>query len=244
MIRQPATSTPALVSPPANPITSWIFSSIGKKTLVAVTGILLVLFVIGHMLGNLQIFISQHAINAYAAKLQSLGALLWIIRFGLLATVAVHIGFTVSLMMDNRAATPQKYVAGNKVPSTIFVRTMRYTGFLVLAFIIFHLAHFTLGWVQPGAFRLHDSNGLHDVYSMMILGFQNVPISLFYIAAVAFLAFHLSHGIGSLFQTLGINNRTLRPVFINGGRWIAWILFAGFSIIPIAVLTGCLTLPK
>jgi len=244
MIRQPATSTPVLVPPPANPITAWIFSSIGKKTIVAATGIILVLFVIGHMLGNLQIFLGQHAINAYAAKLQSLGPLLWIMRLGLLAAVGLHIGFTVSLMADNAAATPQKYVAGNKVPSTIFVRTMRYTGLLLLAFIIFHLAHFTLGFVQPSAFHLTAPDGLHDVYSMMILGFQNVPISLFYIVSVAFLASHLSHGVGSLFQTLGINNRKLRPVFTRGGQVLAWGLFAGFAIIPVAVLTGCLTLPK
>ncbi|HEY5793180.1 MAG TPA: succinate dehydrogenase cytochrome b subunit [Chthoniobacterales bacterium] len=242
MIRQPATS--ALVPPPANPITAWIFSSIGKKTIVAVTGIFLVLFVIGHMLGNLQIFLGQHAINAYAAKLQALGPILWIIRLGLLTIVGLHIGFTVSLITDNAAASPQKYAAGNRLPATLFVRTMRYTGFLLLAFIVFHLAHFTLGMVQPAAFDLHDPEHLHDVYSMMILGFQNGPISVFYILSMGFLAFHLSHGIGSLFQTLGINNRKLRPVFAQGGQVIAWILFAGFSVIPFAVLTGCLTLPK
>lgn len=244
MIRQPATPSPIIVAPHANPIFAWIFSSIGKKTIVAVTGLLLIGFVIGHMLGNLQIFLGQHAINAYAAKLQSLGPLLWMVRGGLLIVVSLHIGFTISLIAGNLAATPQKYAGGNRVPSTVFAKSMRYTGFLVLAFIIFHLAHFTLGYVQPGAFLLHDKDGLHDVYSIMILGFQNVPISIFYLLSVFFLAFHLSHGIGSLFQTLGLNNRKLRPVLARAGQWVAWILFVGFAAIPVAVLTGYLTLTK
>ncbi len=226
-----------------NPILAWIFSSIGKKTIVAVTGALLVLFLCGHLLGNFTLYFGQNAINTYAEKLHSLGPLLWLVRLGLLGIFAAHIFFTVLLILENRAAHGAKYVHRNSVPSTIFVKTMKYTGFVVLAFVIFHLAHFTLGLVQPEAYQLLDPEGRKDVYSIVILGFQNVPISLFYISALILLTFHLSHGIGSLFQTLGIANKKLRPLFERGGVIIAWALCLGYISIPISVMLGLVKLP-
>ena len=228
------------------PILRWLFSSIGKKTIVALTGALLVLFLVGHLLGNFTLYIGQDAINTYAEKLKALGPILWVIRLGLLAVFLTHILFTALLIMENHRATGSKYAYKNANGASIFVRTMKYTGLIVFAFVIFHLAHFTLGWVQPEYYSLYqtmeDGTKRHDVYNVVIHGFQNLPISLFYILALTLLAFHLSHGIASLFQTLGINNKKLRPVFEKGGALIAWVLWAGYVSIPITILLGIVTL--
>ncbi len=225
------------------PIVRWIFSSIGKKSIVAVSGLLLIGFLAVHMLGNFTLFFGQNALNIYAEKLQSLGPLLWVARLVLLSIFVAHIFFTILLVIENRAAGGSKYVHPDSVPSTIFAKTMKYTGLIVLAFVIFHLAHFTLGWVQPSAFHLLDPEGRYDVYTMVILGFQNVPISLFYILSVTLLTFHLSHGIGSLFQTFGITNKKLRPVFERGGMVVAWFLWAGYVSLPLSVLLNLVKLP-
>lgn len=241
----PASTTPLPVL-----VWRWIFSSIGKKTVVAVTGALLVLFLIGHLLGNMSLYLGQDAINAYAQKLHSLGPLLWVVRLGLLAVFLSHIFFTVLLIAESHRAAGgslKKYAVPASMGATIFVRTMKYTGLIVFAFVVFHLAHFTLGFVQPEAHALRqampDGTSRPDVYSMVILGFQNVPISIFYIVSLTLLAFHLSHGIGSLFQTLGIANRRLRPVFEKGGAILAWALWAGYVSIPLSILAGLVKLP-
>ena len=123
---------------------TWLFSSIGKKTVVALTGIVLVLFVIGHMLGNMTVFFGPNVINAYAMHLRDLGPLLWLIRLFMLTCVVLHIWFTMLLWKENMAAHPQKYAVFAPMKTTIFARTMRLTGLFVLAFVVFHLAHFTL----------------------------------------------------------------------------------------------------
>lgn len=222
----------------AHPIFRWLFSSIGKKTVVALTGIALVLFVIGHLLGNLTFFVGPDAINAYAEKLHSLGPVLWVVRFGLLAVVGLHIYFTMLLWIENRHARPSKYEFKNRVQSTVFSRTMRLSGLVVIAFVVFHIAHFTARVIDPAYNEMRLPNGNLDVFQMMVAGFSNVWFSIFYIFALALLAFHLSHGIGSLFQTLGITNRKVRPLFDTGGKILAWALFVGFSSIPLSVILG------
>ena len=225
------------------PIIRWIFSSIGKKTVVAVTGFLLVAFLVGHLMGNFTLYFGQDAINTYAEKLQSLGPLLWLVRLAILTIFLSHIWFTVLLILDSRAASGSKYICKNNMGSTIFVRTMKYTGLIVFAFIVFHLAHLTLGYVQPEYFHLKDSLGRHDVYSMVIHGFKNVPISIFYILALTLLASHLSHGISSLLQTFGLSNKKLHPLIENAGAIIAWALWLGYVSLPISVLLGFVKLP-
>ena len=166
----------------------WLNSSIGKKTVVAVTGIALVAFVIGHLLGNFTIFLGPEAINAYGAKLQSLGPILWAIRLGLLAILVGHIYFTMKLWQENKAARPQKYLASNPVGTTVFARTMRLSGLIVLAFVIFHLAHFTVRVVDPSYATMHTTlNGIevHDVYKMVVTGFSNGPVVLIYIVGLS-----------------------------------------------------------
>jgi succinate dehydrogenase / fumarate reductase cytochrome b subunit len=232
-----ATSTAGI--PIHEALCRWVFSSIGKKTIVAVTGILLVLFVTGHMLGNFTIYFGPDLINAYAKHLRDLGPFLWVIRLGLLATVFLHIFFTMLLWKENAVARPQKYAVGDPIKTTVFARTMRLTGLIVLAFIIFHLGHFTLLIFNPSWAHLDTElhgETVHDVYRMVVLGFSNPIVSAFYIISLGLLAFHLSHGIGSLFQTLGVTSRKMRPVYEAIARVYAWALFVGYSSIPISIL--------
>jgi succinate dehydrogenase / fumarate reductase cytochrome b subunit len=216
----------------------WLNSSIGKKIIVAVTGIALVAFVIGHLLGNLTIFLGPDAINAYGAKLQSLGPILWAIRLGLLAILVAHIYFTMKLWQENKAARPQKYIASNPVGTTVFARTMRLSGLIVLAFVIFHLAHFTVRVVDPSFAKMHtmlEGHEVHDVYKMVVAGFSNGPVVFIYIVGLFLLTFHLSHGISSLFQTLGITNRRIRRNYETAGRILAWALYIGYISIPVSI---------
>lgn len=218
---------------------AWIFSSIGKKFVVAITGAVMVLFVIGHLLGNTTIFFGPDAVNSYAMHLRDLGPLLWVARIGLLTAIVLHVFFTMLLWKENQAARPQKYAVSAPMKTTVFARTMRLSGLIVLAFVAFHLAHFTWHWVQPGNAvydtELHGRT-VHDVYAMVVLGFRNPFVSFFYIFSLGLVAFHLSHGIGSLFQTLGLTNNTLRIAFETGAKVLAWLLFAGYSAIPISIL--------
>jgi len=221
-------------------VISFYQSSIGKKWIVALTGIILVGFVVGHMLGNLQIFLGQEAINAYAEKLQSLGALLWVVRIVLLLTIIIHICTTVLLAIQNKAARPQKYAVKARVQSTVAARTMLLSGLTLIAFILFHLMHFTVQNVNPEWKTWVDSANRHDVYNMMIAGFESRPVSLFYIIAVFLLTLHMSHGIQSFLQTLGGRTRKLAEPISKASPVFAWAVFFGYISIPVAVLTGLL----
>lgn len=233
-------------------------SSIGRKFLMAVTGVILIGFVVGHLVGNLQVFSHPDKINGYAQFLHQLGPLLWVARIGLLVAVGIHIWAATVLTLENkRARGPEPYGFKNTIRATLASRTMRLTGYVVLAFIVYHLAHFTLGAAQSGTFKsalpaytmaadyavagfpvVKAGAAVPDVHSMVILGFQNTLVSLFYIVAVGLLSFHLLHGFDSLFQTLGWRS----------GRWSAGlrrvaivfcvVYFAGNLAIPGAVLTG------
>lgn len=234
-------SAPSKTRRGPHPILLWLLSSIGKKTIVALTGICLVLFVTGHLLGNFTIYLGPDWLNAYALHLQSLGPILWVIRIGLLAVVGAHILFTMLIWKENQAARPKKYIASDPIQTTVFARTMRLSGLCVLAFIVFHLAHFTLQIVDPSFKHLEtmlDGHEVHDVFRMVVLGFSNVPVSLLYIGGLFLLTLHLSHGIGSLFQTLGFTNRTTRPLIELATKAYAWLLFLGYISIPVSVLTG------
>ena len=207
--------------------------------IVAVTGIILILFVIGHLLGNLQIYLGPEWINGYSQHLHDLGPLLWLIRIFLLATVIIHIYVTIRLAIDNRRARPEAYVEKHHVKATFASRHMVMSGLIVLAFIIYHLAHFTVR-VTDRRFALLklDPSGHYDVYSMMVYGFQNPYVSAFYLIGLFLLTLHLSHGSSSFFQSLGFNNQKLAPRLAFGGRVFAWLLFVGYTSIPVAVLLG------
>ena len=220
-------------------ISDFCHSSVGRKMIVAGTGVILILFVIGHLLGNLQIFLGPEWINAYSQHLRDLGPLLWLIRVFLLITVILHIYFTILLAIENRRARPEPYIDRQFVKASWASRHMVVSGFVVLAFIIFHLLHFTARKFNP-QFPLLKLDPLNrsDVYSMMVYGFQNVYVSSFYIVGLFFLTLHLTHGSSSFFQSLGLNNQRLTPRLAIGGRIVAWLLFVGYTLIPIAVLLG------
>jgi succinate dehydrogenase / fumarate reductase cytochrome b subunit len=220
-------------------ILEFCHSSVGRKMIVAVTGVILILFVIGHLLGNLQIFIGPEWINAYSQHLRDLGPLLWMIRAFLLISVLLHIYFTILLAIENRRARPESYRDRNYVKASWASRHMVVSGVVVLAFIIFHLLHFTARKFNP-QFPLLKLDPLNrsDIYSMMVYGFQNVYVSIFYIVGLFLLTLHLTHGSSSFFQSLGFNNQRLTPKLAVAGRIFAWLLFIGYTSIPIAVLLG------
>jgi len=223
------------------PVFVWLFSSIGKKTVVALTGIVLALFVTGHLAGNMTFYFGPEILNAYAKHLQSLGPFLWVIRLCLLTILLLHIGFILLLVKENHGARPQKYHVKKHVQSTAFARTMRASGSILLAFIIFHILHFTACTINPAFKSLeytYTSSGetVHNVYAMVVMGFSVPWVSAFYILSMFLLAFHLSHGIPSLFQTLGLSNKFLRGVFEIGGRAFAWLIFVGYTSIPVSIL--------
>jgi len=149
-----------------------------------------------------------------------------------------HIYFTMKLWQENKAARSQKYIASNPVGTTVFARTMRLSGLIVLAFVIFHLAHFTVRVVDPSFANMHtmlDGHEVHDVYKMVVTGFSNGPVVFIYIVGLFLLTFHLSHGISSLFQTLGVTNRRIRQNYETAGRVLAWALYVGYISIPVSI---------
>jgi succinate dehydrogenase / fumarate reductase cytochrome b subunit len=207
--------------------------------IVALTGLILMVFVIGHLLGNLQIFLGPRWINDYAQHLRDLGVLLWLVRVVLLVSVALHIYFTILLAIENRRARPQGYVKRDYVKASFASRHMVVSGLIVLAFIIYHLAHFTVRTTDRRfALLKADPLGHYDVYSMMVYGFQNVYVSAFYVIGLFLLTLHLTHGSSSFFQSLGLNDKKLTPRLALGGRIFAWLLFVGYTSIPVAVLLG------
>jgi succinate dehydrogenase / fumarate reductase cytochrome b subunit len=218
---------------------SLVGSSIGRKMIVAVTGIILMIFVVGHLLGNLQIFLGPDWVNGYAQHLRDLGPLLWLVRAILLLAVILHIYFTILLAIENRRARPRGYIESAHVKATFASRHMVVSGLVVLAFIVFHLLHFTGRRFDPH-FPLLKNDPLNhfDVFSMMVYGFQNPYVSGFYIVGLFLLTLHLTHGASSFFQSLGINNRHWTPALARGARIFAWLLFIGYAAIPIAVLLG------
>jgi succinate dehydrogenase / fumarate reductase cytochrome b subunit len=222
-----------------NILAAFYRSSVGKKMIVAITGIILILFVIGHLLGNLQIFIGPDWINGYSQHLRDLGPLLWAIRLFLLAAVSIHIYVTIQLAIENRRARPQPYIDRHYVKATFASRHMVMSGLIVLVFIIYHIAHFTVR-VTDKRFTLlkADPLGHYDVYSMMVYGFQNYYVSCFYVLGLFLLTLHLSHGSSSFFQSLGLNDKKMTPRLALGGRIFAWFLFAGYTSIPVAILLG------
>ncbi len=200
---------------------------------MAVTGFILFGFVVGHMLGNLQVFLGPDRINAYAAFLKGNLELLWGTRIVLLVSVTAHIVVTIQLYSLKNQARPVAYVKKDNAHSTPASRSMYLTGPMIAAFIVYHLLHLTVGAVHPDFSET-------DVYSNIVYGFQQWPVSIAYIVAVGLLCLHLSHGISSLFQTLGIAHPKYTPRIQAAARTIAILLFIGFASIPVAALTGLL----
>jgi len=215
-----------------------VTSSLGKKFLVAITGAGLFLFVIGHLVGNLQIFLGPESINRYGHFLQTTPEILWPARIGLLAFVIIHIWTSIALTLENRAARATRYEVKELVAASLASRTMIWSGSIIFAFVLFHLAHYTLLIVHPEFRELHDANGWHDIYRMMVLGFSNYWVSGFYVLAIGLLCIHLSHGVGAMFQSLGLKNEAYAAIIDRLAVVIAVLIFLGYISIPIAVMMG------
>jgi succinate dehydrogenase / fumarate reductase, cytochrome b subunit len=216
-------------------VLSFYRTSIGKKAVMAVTGVILFGFVIGHMIGNLSIYSGQEAINNYAAFLKSTGSLLWVVRGILLAAVLLHIVAAVQVTMENRASRPSRYAFQKTIQASLASRTMRWGGLLLLFFIIYHLLHFTVG-VAPGG-GAHDPT---DVYNNVVRGFSNPIVAGFYILSMFALGMHIYHGAWSMFQTMGLNNNRFNIGLRRFATLAAAVLVLGNISIPIAVLLGIL----
>ncbi|MGA2296157.1 MAG: succinate dehydrogenase cytochrome b subunit [FCB group bacterium] len=266
---------------------NYLKSTIMSKIVMGVTGVILVLFIIGHSIGNLQVFVGKEALNNYAYFLQSLGEILWIIRIVLLLCLIFHIITSIRLKFLNLGAKSQKYRVRNYINAKLTARTMIWTGIMVFAFLAYHLLHFTIGVTNPKDYEHHDyyeknassfiknpfesmqgnqkqmediiANNKytivkyegesylknphtkvlfvrHDVYYMVVKGFQNPLITILYIIGVILLGFHLNHAIQSAFQTLGFNHPSYTPKIIAGSTILSTIVVIFFISVPIACL--------
>jgi succinate dehydrogenase / fumarate reductase cytochrome b subunit len=207
-------------------------STIGKKIVMAVTGLIGVGFVIGHMLGNLQVFLGPGKFNAYAHFLRSLGELLWLVRAVLIAAVVLHVIAAVQLSRRRLISRPVGYRRGSQQEvSTFASRTIRWGGAFLLAFIVFHILHFTTLTIFP-------SYSTTDVYANVVRGFSVWWVVLLYVAAMIALGLHLYHGIWSSLRTLGASQPSPNPLRRPATAAVAVIVWLGFTVIPIAVFAG------
>lgn len=210
---------------------------------MAVTGCCLFLFVVGHMVGNLQVFLGPEAINRYGHFLQSNPELIWPARLGLLTMVALHIWSAARLSVENRAARPVAYQTYKPMGSSYASRTMLMGGLIIATFIIYHLLHFTfqvqaINFTGQNFVDFTDAEKRHDIFKMIVTGFRNPLVSGFYLLSMSLLCLHLSHGVSSMFQSIGWKNDTYRPIIDKGACLVAGVIFLGYSSIPVAILLG------
>lgn len=213
-------------------------SPVFVKAVMAVTGIILFGFVLSHMAGNLKVFQGPEKINEYAEFLREVGSpvlpkygLLWILRIGLLAAVLFHFWAAVVLTLQNRRARPKDYAVKKPIQLDFASRTMRYSGFLIAGYIIYHLLHFTTGHAHPDFVY-------GDVYNNLVIGFQNPLVAGVYIVINILLGFHLYHGLWSMFQSLGINHPAIVPLRRPFATVFAVLVTLGFLSVPISIVTG------
>lgn len=208
-------------------------SSIGKKYVVAITGAILFAFTIGHMLGNLQIYLpnAHEALTAYAKLLHMSAELLWAVRLVLLTSFVLHIVTIAQLYNLNRAARPQAYIKKTPTISTYASRTMYLSGPIIFFFVLYHLSHLTTGATHPNFVEM-------DPYHNLVSGFRQPLASLFYIIAMSMLGLHLTHGVWSMFQSVGFNHPRYRESLRNFATAAAAIISLGNISIPVCVLLG------
>ncbi len=214
-------------------------TSIGKKAIMAVTGLIGIGYVTIHMYGNLKVFQGQEYFNHYAESLRDIGApifshlhLLTIARVVLLAAIVLHVWAAVTLYNQARKARPQSYAVKRTVQANYAAKTIRYGGIVLFLFILFHLAQLTWGVIDPNNFVRTDP------YSNVIHSFQSIPVTIFYLIALAALGLHLYHGTWSMFQTLGILNRKYDPYVRGFALLLALVIPIGFAAVPLAIMFG------
>ncbi len=214
--------------------------SIGRKVVMAITGLLMVLFVIGHMLGNLTIFAGPNGINSYAFHLHELAPVVWGTRVVMGVAVLLHLFLSIQITLENSAAKPDRYAVQSSLRATFASKNMIWTGAIIGAFILYHLLHFTFR-VTPNLVLLTDYQNRFDVYTMVVKALGGVATGIVYIVAMLSLFFHLSHGIQSTAQTLGLSNGFLLPRWGAVGKVLSVIFLVGFASIPAVILFGVLS---
>lgn len=214
-------------------------NTVGRKVLMAISGFFMLLFVIVHLLGNSTIFIGQDALNAYAEKLSSLGPLVWAFRIFMFAMLAIHVLFGILLTLENWAANPKKYAVNRKLEANFSGETMIWTGALLFAFLVYHLAQFTLR-ITPDIIPQAVAERPGNVFAMVTGSFRYVWIAGIYVAGMVVLFLHLRHGIQSFLQTLGLSNDRTRPKYVALANLVSALFFVGYSAIPVLILVGIL----
>jgi succinate dehydrogenase / fumarate reductase cytochrome b subunit len=220
-----------LTNTPLKNVARFYESTIGKKAIMAFSGLILFGFLIAHMLGNLQVFLGRDVMNHYAESLHANPPLLWTARIILLVMVILHIWASVQLALLKKDARPVAYVKYGHVQASYASRTMMWSGPIIFAFVVFHLLHFTTGTIHPDFVPL-------DAYDNVVNGFLVVPAAIAYIIAMVLVGLHLSHGIWSMFQSLGFSHPRYTPMIKTFAAVFSWVLIGGFLSVPIAVLTG------
>ncbi|HEU5249634.1 MAG TPA: succinate dehydrogenase cytochrome b subunit [Thermoanaerobaculia bacterium] len=206
-------------------------SLVGKKVVMAVTGVILLLYIIGHLLGNLQIFEGPERLNAYAAFLKSTGELLWAVRIVLLVSLVLHVIASVQVSLASKRSRPADYIEKKSIETSYAARTMIWSGPLIFLYVVYHLAMFTFLVTGPGYSPT-------DVYRNEVQAFQVPAISAFYVVAIIFLGMHLYHGAWSMLHTLGASNPRYRVLRRTIAPIVAIAITVGYIAIPIAVLLG------
>ena len=225
-------STTAVNLPKSGKASFW-GSTNGKKVVMAVTGSILFLFVVGHLAGNLQIFEGPAKLNSYGLFLHSIGELLWPVRIVLIVCILLHITATVQLALIKKRARPVGYSRKEAIKSSYASRTMYWSGPIVLAFVIFHLLQFTAGYIHPESQFIEG-----DVYHNVVAGFSVWWVSVWYIFSICLLGLHLRHGLWSMFQSVGFNHPRHTPILKGAAAIIAVLIVLGYISIPISVLLG------
>jgi succinate dehydrogenase / fumarate reductase cytochrome b subunit len=212
--------------------------SIGRKAVMAVTGLLMVVFLIGHLLGNLTIFKGAEGINAYAFHLHELAIVVWANRIVMGIAAVLHVIIAIQVTLENNAAKPDKYAVSRSLRATFASKNMIWTGLAVAIFLGYHLAHFTLR--VTGVSIGQDSAGRLDVFTMVRDSFVLAPIVIAYVVAMFAVFFHLTHGIQSLFQTSGLSNAIMLPRYGVVGKLLSAVFLIGLGSIPVVFLLGIL----
>lgn len=217
-------------------------STVGAKTLMALTGLALIGFLVTHMAGNLLLYAGPEVFNAYAKSIKSAGGggLVWLARGGLLTLFVVHVALAFKLQALNRGARPEGYAYEATIEASWASRYMLLTGILVFAFVAFHLAHLTVGLIDPAYLTWKDAEGRHDAYRMAVTVFSKPPVVIGYLVCMLILAVHLSHGFQSLFRSLGNSHERARAALSKASLGLAVFLALGFSAAPLGVISGCI----
>jgi len=212
---------------------------VGRKIIMSITGLAMSFYVVTHLLGNISLFSGPDGINAYAKMLHSLGPLLWIVRLIMVAALGLHMVFGIQLTLENRTSRAQKYAVNKHLSATAAGKNMIWTGLLIALYLGYHLLHFTVQVITPefSASRNLDALGRPDVFSMVVHSFRSTVVSIVYVAAMAAVGLHLSHGLQSMVQTLGLNNERTLPVMVKIGAAAALVLFLGYVAIPAGIIS-------